>query len=151
MMSISLVFQFFLHTQTVRRLGPLEWVLNTPSHHRVHHGSNTRYLDLNYGGILIIWDRLFGTFTPEAEEEPVIYGLTHNLETRNIFTIATHEYRAIWAAVRKARGIGNKLRYALMPPGWSHDGSTLTAAQMRAAAAAQPPGGNHQPEAAAVG
>ncbi len=139
MMSASLVFQFFLHTQTVRRLGPLEWVLNTPSHHRVHHGSNLRYLDLNYGGILILWDRLFGTFTPEAPEEPVVFGLTHNLESRNALTIATHEYVAIWRSIRSAPSWGHRLRYLLKPPGWSHDGSTQTAAQMRAAASGPTP------------
>lgn len=132
MMSASLVFQYFLHTETVKRLGVLEWVLNTPSHHRVHHGSNVRYLDQNYGGILVIWDRLFGTFTAEDETEPVVYGLTKNIETRNVIAIATHEYVAIWRAVRSAPTWSAKLGYILRPPGWSHDGSTETAKVLRA-------------------
>lgn len=137
LMSASLVFQFFLHTETVKRLGPLEWILNTPSHHRVHHASNVRYLDLNYGGVLIIWDKLFGSFAPEADAEPVIYGLTKNIETYNLFAIATHEYGGIWRSMKRSSSWADKLKYALMPPGWSHDGSTLTARQMRAVEASR--------------
>lgn len=129
MLSISLIYQFFLHTEAIGRLGILEWVLNTPSHHRVHHGSNVRYLDRNHGGILIIWDRLFGTFEPESEK--VVYGITKNIHTYNPLEIATHEYKALWRDVRQAPGLLNKLKYLFMPPGWSHDGRTLTAAQMR--------------------
>jgi len=128
-MSISLIYQFWLHTETIRSLGPLEWIFNTPSHHRVHHGSNVRYLDRNHAGILIIWDRLFGTF--QKEDEKVVYGITTNIHTYNPLKIASHEYIALWNDVKRAPGLINKLKYIFMPPGWSHDGSTLTAKQLR--------------------
>lgn len=129
MLSVSLVYQFFLHTEMVGRLGFLEHFLNTPSHHRVHHASNVRYLDRNHGGILIIWDKLFGTFEPE--KEPVVYGITKNIHTHNPLEIATHEYKALWRDVKRAPGLMNKLRYLFKPPGWSHDGSSLTADELR--------------------
>ncbi|MBN4050267.1 sterol desaturase family protein [Desulfobulbus sp. AH-315-M07] len=91
---ISLLYQFLLHTELVRKLGPLEWILNTPSHHRVHHGRNSEYLDKNYGGIFIIYDRLFGTF--EAEHAPVDFGLTKQLRTFNPLRIAFHEWAAMF-------------------------------------------------------
>jgi len=128
-MSISLIYQFWLHTETIRSLGPLEWIFNTPSHHRVHHGSNVRYLDRNHAGILIIWDRLLGTF--QKEDEKVVYGITTNIHTYNPLKIASHEYIALWNDVKRAPGFFNKLKYIFMPPGWSHDGSTLTADQLR--------------------
>ncbi|WP_431990037.1 sterol desaturase family protein [Streptomyces albogriseolus] len=116
--SVSLVYQFFLHTERVERLWrPVEWVFNTPSHHRVHHGSNSAYLDRNYGGILIVWDRLFGTF--EAEGERVVYGLTKNIGTYNPLRVAFHEYAAAWRDVRTARRWRDKAGYLLGPPGWS--------------------------------
>ena len=130
MMSLSLIYQFWIHTETIRSLGPLEWVLNTPSHHRVHHASNVRYLDRNHGGILIIWDRLFGTFEPETE--PVKYGLTTNIHTYNLFKIAFHEFGAIARDVLQAKTLGDKLKYLFNPPGWSPDGSTKTSDQLRA-------------------
>lgn len=131
MMSISLVYQYVLHTELVNKLGPLEWIFNTPSHHRVHHASNVRYLDKNHAGILIIWDRLFGTFKEESEQEKVIYGITSNIHTYNPIEIATHEYKALWNDIKKAPGLINKLRYLIMPPGWSHDGSTKTSKQLQ--------------------
>lgn len=93
MKAISNIYQFFLHTELVGRLGPLEWVLNTPSHHRVHHGSDPEYLDRNYGGTTILWDRLFGTFA--REERPVTYGLTTNLDRHDLAHVWLHEWRAI--------------------------------------------------------
>jgi sterol desaturase/sphingolipid hydroxylase (fatty acid hydroxylase superfamily) len=125
----SLLYQFWLHTESVRSLGPLEWILNTPSHHRVHHGANVEYLDRNHAGIFIIWDRLFGTFEPERA--PVVYGLTTNIQTHNPFRVAFHEYASIARDVAAAPTVGAKLGYVLRPPGWSHDGSKLTAAEMR--------------------
>lgn len=113
--AINLLYQFWIHTEVVDRMGPLEWVLNTPSHHRVHHGSNARYLDRNYGGILIVWDRLLGTF--QAEDEPVVYGLTKNIGTYNLWTIAFHEWAALAADARRARGL-DRLRHALRGPAW---------------------------------
>jgi hypothetical protein len=119
-----------VHTELVGKLGPLEWVLNTPSHHRVHHGANVEYLDRNHAGIFIIWDRLFGTFEPERAR--VAYGLTKNIETFAPLRIAFHEWAALLADVRSARTFRERLGYVLRPPGWSPDGSSLTAAQMRA-------------------
>jgi sterol desaturase/sphingolipid hydroxylase (fatty acid hydroxylase superfamily) len=128
----SLIYQFWLHTETVDRLGPLEWFLNTPSHHRVHHGKNVPYLDKNHGGIFILWDRLFGTFAPEVE--PVIYGLTKDIHTFHLARIAFHEFAAIGRDVARAPGLHARLGYLLAPPGWSHDGSSQTATQLQRAA-----------------
>jgi hypothetical protein len=102
-------------------MGPFEWVLNTPSHHRVHHGSNPRYIDRNHAGTLIIWDRLFGTFEPEASADPPRYGLTSNIHTYNPVRIAFHEWVDMWRDVRTAPGWRNKLRYVFGRPGWRHD------------------------------
>jgi sterol desaturase/sphingolipid hydroxylase (fatty acid hydroxylase superfamily) len=116
--AISLFFQFFLHTERVRRLpAPIEAVFNTPSHHRVHHGANDIYLDRNYGGILIIWDRLFGTFQPETV--PVRYGLTKNISTHNPVRVALHEYFAIWHEAVRAPRWRDKLAVAFRGPGWT--------------------------------
>ncbi|HKE16811.1 MAG TPA: sterol desaturase family protein [Kofleriaceae bacterium] len=127
--AVSLVYQFWLHTEHIGRLGPLEWVFNTPSHHRVHHGRNVEYLDRNYAGIFIVWDRLFGTFEPERA--PVDYGLTRNLSTFNPLRVAFHEFRAIARDVVRARSLKGRLAAALAPPGWSADGSTRTARQLQ--------------------
>jgi len=116
MQAISLLYQFWVHTELVRRLGPLEWVMNTPSHHRVHHGSNQRYLDRNHAGVLILWDRLFGSFEPEGEK--VIYGLTKNINSYNPLRIAFHEWVDIWNDVRRAATWRLKLRYVFGRPGW---------------------------------
>ena len=117
MQSVSLLYQFFLHTERVERLpGPVEWVMNTPSHHRVHHGVNSAYLDRNYGGILIIWDRLFRTFEPERER--VVYGLTTQLRTFNPLVVATHEYVSIWRDVRAAGSWHDRAGFLLRGPGW---------------------------------
>ena len=134
--SWSLFYQFWLHTEAVDRLGPLEWVLNTPSHHRVHHGKNVPYLDKNHGGVLIIWDRLFGTFAPEAEH--VVYGLTKDIDTYNPARISFHEFASIGRDVARAPGLAAKLGYLLAPPGWSHDGSSQTATQLQRAARPTP-------------
>ncbi|HEX4352640.1 MAG TPA: sterol desaturase family protein [Polyangiales bacterium] len=133
--AISLIYQFFIHTELVRELGPFEWLFNTPAHHRVHHATNDAYLDRNHGGILIIWDRLLGTFAREDPANAPRYGITKNLQTFNVWTIAFHEWIAIGRDVSRTRGLRNKLGYAFAPPGWSPDGSTLTAKQIRAAAA----------------
>lgn len=133
--AISLIYQFFIHTQEVRTLGPLEWIFNTPSHHRVHHATNVRYLDKNHAGIFIVWDRLFGTFVAEDLADPPVYGITKNLETFKLRTIAFHEWRALWNDVKRAPSWRTKLAYVFAPPGYSHDGSTMTARQMQAQAA----------------
>lgn len=103
-----------MHTEHIRSLGPLEWVMNTPSHHRVHHGRNPRYLDKNYAGIFIIYDRPFATFEPEVE--PVDYGITKNLESHNPWHIAWHEWVATARDMARSRSIATALRIALKSP-----------------------------------
>lgn len=115
--SINLIYQFWFHTDTIRTLGPLERVFNTASHHRVHHGSNGGYLDKNHGSILIIWDRLFGTFTPERE--PVVYGLTKNINTFNSLRVASHEHRAMIGDVARSSTWRDRLSYVIRGPGWA--------------------------------
>jgi sterol desaturase/sphingolipid hydroxylase (fatty acid hydroxylase superfamily) len=130
---ISLVYQFWIHTAALDRLpAPLEAVLNTPAHHRVHHARNPRYLDANYAGILIIWDRIFGSFIAEDLADPPIYGLSKNIGSFNPLRIAVHEWVAIAKDVRAAPGIEARLGYIFARPGWSHDGSRHTSEQMRA-------------------
>lgn len=132
MISISLFYQFWLHTTSVRRLPRwFEAVFNTPSHHRVHHGSNVRYLDRNHGGVLIIWDKLFGTFSPERDDDPVVYGLTSNIESDNIAVVALHEYVAIARDLKRADSWRDRLRYLLLAPGWSHDGEDKRSSVLR--------------------
>jgi sterol desaturase/sphingolipid hydroxylase (fatty acid hydroxylase superfamily) len=131
MYSATQIFGILVHTQTVHKMGFLEHFLVTPSHHRVHHGSNVKYLDKNMGMLLIIWDKLFGTFQPEEESEPVVYGLTTNLNTNNPITMVFHEWKAILNDVKKKTSFKDKLLYVFGPPGWSHDGSTKTSAQLR--------------------
>ena len=121
MKAISLLYQFWIHTELVHSMGPLEDVLNTPSHHRVHHGANPRYIDRNHGGTLIIWDKLFGTFEPENPADPPRFGLTHNIGTYNPVRIAFHEWVQMFRDVWTAPGWGNKLRYIFGNPGWRHD------------------------------
>lgn len=114
----NLLFQFFIHTELVDKFwAPIEFVFNTPSHHRVHHGSQDEYLDKNYGGIFIIWDRMFGTFA--AENARVHYGLTKNINTHNIFRVYFHEFAAIWRNVRVAHTWGDRVHHLLRKPGWS--------------------------------
>ncbi|HET9989720.1 MAG TPA: sterol desaturase family protein [Kofleriaceae bacterium] len=126
----SLLYQFWIHTETIDRLGPLEWIMNTPSHHRVHHGANVEYLDRNHAGIFIIWDRLFGTF--EREDARVIYGLTKNVHTFHLAKVGFHDVVAMARDVVRAPTLRAKLGYMFAPPGWSHDGSSHTASQLRA-------------------
>jgi len=121
MKAISLLYQFWIHTELVRSMGPLENIFNTPSHHRVHHGSNPRYIDRNHGGTLIIWDKLFGTFEPENPADPPRFGLTHNIHTYNPIRIAFHEWVQMFRDAWNAPGWGNKLRYIFGNPGWRHD------------------------------
>jgi sterol desaturase/sphingolipid hydroxylase (fatty acid hydroxylase superfamily) len=115
--SINLIFQFFVHTERIDRMWrPVEFVMNTPSHHRVHHASDPEYLDKNYGGMLIIWDRLFGSYV-EEQHRPT-YGLTTNIDSYNPFKLQYHLYGEIWRDVRRARGLRAKLAYVFAPPGW---------------------------------
>jgi sterol desaturase/sphingolipid hydroxylase (fatty acid hydroxylase superfamily) len=116
--SVNLLYQFWIHTEVIDKLwGWFEWVFNTPSHHRVHHGSQSQYLDRNYAGVLIVWDRLFRTFEPE--DERVVYGLTKNISTHNPFKVATHELVALARDVRGASRWRDRVGYVLRGPGWS--------------------------------
>jgi sterol desaturase/sphingolipid hydroxylase (fatty acid hydroxylase superfamily) len=116
--SINLIYQFWVHTERIGRMWPpFEYVFNTPSHHRVHHGMDPEYLDKNYGGILIVWDRLFGTFRRETFRPH--YGLTKQVNTFNVWTLQTHEYRAIARDMRSATRLRDRLGYIFGPPGWA--------------------------------
>lgn len=141
---LNLVYQFFIHTETVRRLpGPIEWLFNTPSHHRAHHGTNPRYLDRNFGGVFIVWDRLFGTFEAERDDEPARYGIIRNLASFNPVWVATHEWVAIgrdlirapdwrtrWRAVAGPPGAGSGETADVIRAGWQADkGVTATPAE----------------------
>ncbi len=108
---------------------PFEFIFHTPSHHRVHHATNLKYLDRNHAGILIIWDRMFGTFKPE-EEKPV-YGLTKNVNTFNPVWIAFHEWINLSKDLKRGRTVTNAIKYLINPPGWSHDGKTKTTRELR--------------------
>lgn len=133
MVSINLTYQFWVHTELVDKFPKwIEYIFNTPSHHRVHHASNIRYLDCNHGGVLIIWDRLFGTFSAENKAEtPLVYGLTENIKSYHPIHVATHEYQAIWKDVKRANKWSDKLKYIFYAPGWSHDGEDKRAKVLR--------------------
>jgi sterol desaturase/sphingolipid hydroxylase (fatty acid hydroxylase superfamily) len=132
--AFNLIWQFWIHTETVGKLWrPIELVFNTPSHHRVHHATNPRYLDANYAGTLIVWDRMFGTFVEELEEDRPRYGIVKNIGTFNPVKVAFHEWIGMF---RDAFAPGltprQRLGYLFAPPGWSHDGSRKTSADLKA-------------------
>ncbi len=135
MLGINLTFQFWLHTDAVGKLPRwFEYVFNTPSHHRVHHAVNPAYLDRNYGGVVILFDRLFGTFAGERREEPCRYGLVDPNPSRNPFVIALREWGRMARDLYRAHGWRQRLGFAFGPPGWKPDGKGLTAAEIRRAA-----------------
>ncbi len=137
---LNATYQFFIHTETINKMPRwYEAIFNTPSHHRVHHANNPRYLDANYAGTLIIWDKLFGSFEPECAEDPPVYGLVKQLNTLNPITVLTHEYVGI-AKDASQSGLRwwQRLAYVFAPPGWSHDGSRETSESIRAAAGFAP-------------
>lgn len=131
---LNLVYQFWIHTEAIGKMwAPIEAVFNTPSHHRVHHATNPRYLDANYAGTLIIWDRMFGTFVPELEEDMPRYGIVKNIATWNPFRVAFHEWVDMFKdAVRPGLTFKDRLGYLVMPPGWSHDGSRRGSSELKA-------------------
>ena len=133
MYAITQLYGILVHTQAIKEVPRwIGYILVTPAHHRVHHASNIPYLDKNMGMALIIWDRIFGTFAEELPEEKIRYGLTTNLEKPHHPThIIFHEWHAIGKDLRKKTSFANKLRYLFKPPGWSHDGSTQTADELR--------------------
>ena len=124
-MSISLLYQFWIHTELIQKMPKwIELFFNTPSHHRVHHGSNPIYLDKNHAGILIIWDKLFGTFQPELKSEKVQYGLVVNIKTYNPIFIAFNEWGALFKDLNtKNISVRDRIKYLYKPPGWKHDGT----------------------------
>ena len=129
---ITQIYGNMVHTQVVKKLHPIvEYIFVTPSHHRVHHASNLRYLDKNMGMLLILWDRMFGTFQEEVEEEKIVYGLTKQPSDNGPVHIIFHEFVALYTDIKKAPRFSDKLRYIFYPPGWSHDGSTKTAKVMQ--------------------
>lgn len=129
------IWGIFVHTELIKKMGWLEYLMVTPSHHRVHHGSNPKYLDKNMGMFLIIWDKLFGTFQPELSADtyqPISYGLTKNLEKTTPVTVVFHEWEQIFRdATQKGIPLKARLQYLFGPPGWSHDGSRHTSKQLR--------------------
>lgn len=128
---LNLIYQFWIHTEMIDRIGPLEKVLNTPSHHRVHHATNPKYLDANYAGALIIWDRMFGTFVAEDLAEKPRYGIVKNLGTFNPVVVAFNEWIGLVKDLASARSLRDVFGYVLGPPGWSPDGSRQTSAMIK--------------------
>jgi sterol desaturase/sphingolipid hydroxylase (fatty acid hydroxylase superfamily) len=129
----NLFYQFWIHTEVVQRMPAwFEYLFNTPSHHRVHHASNPRYLDRNYAGVLMVWDRLFGTFVAERDEEPPRYGIVKNIATFNPIRIAFHEWAAIVRDVAGAHSIREAAGAVFGPPGWRADGQGPTSKNIRA-------------------
>jgi sterol desaturase/sphingolipid hydroxylase (fatty acid hydroxylase superfamily) len=133
MYAVTQIYGILVHTRYIRKLHAwIEFIFVTPSHHRVHHASNTAYLDRNMGMALIIWDRMFGTFAEETDENPPVYGLTTNVDTPyHPVNIITHEWKILADDLKRAPSLKTKAKYLFMPPGWSHDGSTKTARQMQ--------------------
>ncbi|MBV6505974.1 MAG: hypothetical protein ILNGONEN_01541 [Syntrophorhabdaceae bacterium] len=116
MSAFNTLYQFWIHTRAIDKLGPLEWVLNTPSHHRVHHGRNPKYLDKNHAGTLIVWDRMFGTF--QTEEEEVVYGVTEPLNSWNPVWANLQYWTKLWREMKMMPRFVDKIKFWLMPPGW---------------------------------
>ncbi|MCH8497035.1 MAG: sterol desaturase family protein [Marinobacter sp.] len=117
--ALSLVYQFFIHTTLVNRLHPwVEFLFNTPGHHRFHHGRNPGYIDRNYGGILILWDRLFGTFVDEEAQDPPEYGITTPIPGDDLITLWTHEYVDMFRDMGKPGPVSHRLKHLVMPPDW---------------------------------
>ena len=135
MLSLNLLYQFWIHATWIPRLGPIEWFLNTPSAHRVHHASNLEYLDGNYGGVLIVFDRLFGTYIAERAELPCRYGLVRPVTGYNLLKIEFDQWRGLWLDLRSARSMAEVLGYLTKPPGWRPFGPGETTEDLRHAAA----------------
>jgi sterol desaturase/sphingolipid hydroxylase (fatty acid hydroxylase superfamily) len=136
MYSITQIYGILVHTSYIPKLRKmpfmlLEYVFVTPSQHRVHHASNTEYLDKNMGMCLSIWDRIFGTFQEEIDDLPIRYGLTYPLENRGAANIVFHAWVDLWNDLKKPSNFSTKVKLLLMPPGWSPDGSTKTSKELR--------------------
>jgi sterol desaturase/sphingolipid hydroxylase (fatty acid hydroxylase superfamily) len=130
---LNLIYQFWIHTEAIDRCPAwFEAIFNTPSHHRVHHATNPRYLDANYAGVFIIWDRLFGSFVAETPQDPCRYGLVHNLDSYNPLHIATHEWVGMARDVLASRSLVQIVGHIFGPPGWSQDGARATSDAIKA-------------------
>jgi len=137
---LNLIYQFWIHTEVIKRLPVwFEAVMNTPSHHRVHHATNPVYLDRNYAGVFIVWDKIFGTFQPELDEEACRYGIVQNLGTYNPLRISIHEWWGIVKDVGTAKSFKHALAFIFAPPGWSPDGSRLTSKAIKKMAGVERP------------
>ena len=124
---LNLVYQFWIHTEVIGRFPRfIEAVMNTPSHHRVHHATNPAYLDSNYAGVFIVWDRMFGTFVAERADDRPRYGIVRNLATFNVLKIAAHEWIGLFSDIARAKNLREAFCYIFAPPGWSPDGSRDT-------------------------
>ena len=131
---LNLVYQFWIHTEAIDKMPRwFEYLFNTPSHHRVHHANNPRYLDANYAGVLMVWDRMFGSFIPEEKTEACRYGLVTDLGTFNPLRVATHEWVGIFKDIWSAKNWKDRILFLLAPPGWTPDGSRMTSDMIRAA------------------
>ncbi len=132
MYAATQVYGFWVHTETIGKLPRwFEFIFVTPSHHRVHHASNVEYLDSNMGMVLIIWDRIFGTFKEEMPEIKPRFGLTKNIQSNHPVKVVFHEWQGIARDLQQSPNWKTSLNYLIKPPGWSHDGRSLTAKQMR--------------------
>ena len=130
---LNLVYQFWIHTESIGRFPRwIEAAMNTPSHHRVHHATNARYLDANYAGVFIVWDRLFGTFVEETQADPPHYGIIGQIATFNPLRIALHGWVSLGSDLIRARSLREFAGYLLAPPGWSPDGSRDTSDAIKA-------------------
>jgi len=131
-LSLNLTYQFWIHATWIPKLGWLEYVLNTPSAHRVHHAANLEYLDANYGGVLIVFDRLFGTYVAERDDLPCRYGLVHPMTSHNPFYVEFAQWIALARDLARVRSLRALWGYLAMPPGWSPDGPSGTTEALRA-------------------
>ncbi|HEX8300899.1 sterol desaturase family protein [Sphingomonas sp.] len=130
---VNLIYQFWIHTEVIQRMPRwFEAVMNTPSHHRVHHATNARYLDRNYAGVFIVWDKMFGTYTPERDDDRPRYGIVKDLGSFNVLWAAFHEWIGIARDVWHAPDWKSRIGYMVRPPGWSHDGSRDTSEIIKA-------------------
>ncbi|NRR92487.1 sterol desaturase family protein [Winogradskyella undariae] len=143
-LGIEALWQFQLHTQYIKKMGFIEKILNTHTMHQVHHARNLEYMDKNHGGFLNVFDRIFGTWKELDESIDIEYGVSTPPDSYNVFIILTHEYKNIWEDTKKSKNWYHKLMYIFGPPGWSHDGSTLTVKQMRKELAEESKKGNIQ-------
>ena len=133
-LTLNLLYQFWLHATWIPKLGWLEYVLNTPSAHRVHHAANPEYLDANFGGVLIVFDRLFGTYVEERGDLPCRYGLVHPMTSYNPLRVEFAQWASLARDLAGARSLRAFFGYLFMPPGWSPHGAGSTTAELRARA-----------------